>query len=141
MHGIGHTIAQVFGKFIACTIFYCKYPGIKLQNWDAATCRTLVYIHLFGFFFFLYRPLGRNLDTQDRPLWFLSLFSFGPSMASEAISEHLIFVGGMPYIMRICTTVKRELSFQQYQRVNLQQHKFEYGSRYKYLHSPTCSDR
>ena len=30
-----------------------------------------------------------HLDTQDRPLWFLTLFSYGPSMASEVISEHL----------------------------------------------------
>ena len=29
------------------------------------------------------------LDTQVRLLWFLTLFSYGPSMVSEAISEHL----------------------------------------------------
>ena len=56
--GCGHIIVQldnhstVFwgnllhaqGNLLYAQVFYCKYPGMKLENWDAARCRTLVQI-------------------------------------------------------------------------------------------------
>ena len=35
---------KFIGQFVACTVSYCKYPGMKLENWDDATCRTLAHV-------------------------------------------------------------------------------------------------
>ena len=32
------------GNLLHAQLLYCKYPGMKLENWDAATCWTLVHI-------------------------------------------------------------------------------------------------
>ena len=33
MHEIGHNIVPV--SLSHAQVFYCKYPGMKLENWDA----------------------------------------------------------------------------------------------------------
>ena len=41
MHGLE---IQVFlENLLHAQLFYCKYPGMKLENWDGATCRTFLY--------------------------------------------------------------------------------------------------
>ena len=42
MHEIGHAIVQFFLSH--AQVFYSKCPGMKLENWDAATCRPLAQI-------------------------------------------------------------------------------------------------
>ena len=39
--------ANFIGQFVECMHMqesYCKYPGMKLKNWNAATCQTLAQI-------------------------------------------------------------------------------------------------
>ena len=41
----GHTVVQILlGNLLHVQVSYCKYSGMKLENWDAATCRSLAQV-------------------------------------------------------------------------------------------------
>ena len=90
------------GNLLHAQLLYCKYPGMKLGNLDAATCRTLVHIKYRSHWFIFCVGF-----CQNRP----SYFNFYPNMASVAI---LIFLRDIsPTICIFALTLKMELLFQQ----------------------------
>ena len=50
---------------------YCKCPGMKIENWDAATCRTSSF---YNSIVYSHSSHLEVLFVQDRPFWFHHLF-------------------------------------------------------------------
>ena len=100
MHGIGHTI--VLGSLLDthAVILLDTYKTTKQTNESilylmytrvVETSVKVLHVAASQFSSFI-------LDTQDRPLWFLTLFSYGPSMHGlrSNFRAPIIFIGGIP---------------------------------------------